>query len=385
MNKITLFFKTFLLLGIVIFTYGKYLENKSPEKIMTTATEEKFIKKQLGNITILESNTKIYGYDNGFQYGELLKTEIEEVVTILDEKVLGKYGPAKFSIKTILLQKAFSLEEHIPEIYIQEMKGVADGANVKYSDILLINTYDDLLYLSGCSSLSGNTNKNNTDFFHARNLDYPIIDLAGKTVLLNNAGIITIGFPGYIGALTATNSETKISISSHTSVSKNAQDGIPTAFLYREIIENAKNMQDAKNILESAKRTIGNNLLVSSFFENTSSVFEFDSNKIIERKSNEFSMATNHFVSTHFTKNASPNSKKRYNALENFSINNVNITAKQVQEIFSTYDKNPTGWSTVSNFGTVQSIIIFPKSKNIFLANGKTAPVTSAGYIEYKY
>jgi hypothetical protein len=33
------------------------------------------------------------------------------------------------------------------------MQGIADGAGVNFNDILLINTYDDMLQIAGCSSM----------------------------------------------------------------------------------------------------------------------------------------------------------------------------------------------------------------------------------------
>lgn len=376
-----------LLCGILIFSYGYYLQKKSPdlEEVKIT-TCENTTKRKTGNITIIQSNICKTGYERGAEYGRLMKDEIQEVVQILNTKVLSKYKAKQFLIKIVLLQKAFELEQHIPKKYIQEMNEIAKGAEVEYSDILLINTYDDLLYLAGCSSLSGNIAENNQEFFHARNLDYPIDDLAGRTVLWNDSKTITIGFPGYIGALTATNPTTGISLSSHTSRSNTVQVGIPTGFLYRKIIEEAKTLHDVRNILEHEKRTMGNNVLVSSLKENKSSVFEFDADQVIERPSQKnFSIATNHFVSKKFKDNTSSNSKKRYNSLKNFSQNTSKITPQKIQKIFSKYDTSKNGWSSLSSTGTVQSIIIFPNLRKIFLANGTKTPVTENGYVEYDY
>ena len=375
------------LLGISIFLYGYYLQKESPEKITNSDECIHSIKEKIGNITIIRPCTGD-GYQKGFEYGELMKNDLEEVVEILNEEVISHNEVKKFLIKTYLLQKAFSLEKFIPEQYIQEMKGIADGANVDYADILLINTYDDLLYLSGCSSLAGTVNETNNDFFHARNLDYPIKFLAGKTVLVESENTILIGFPGYIGALTAINKHTGLTLSSHTSFSKDVQKGMPTGFLYRKIIEEAQNLAESKNILETEKRTIGNNLLVSSLKDNKISLLEFSSNTLAETLSDDFSFITNHFVSDKFLYNASPNSVKRYNQLKNFSQYNKKEYVKNlanIQKLFSTYDGNKKGWSSLANIGTVQSIVIFPRLKKIYLAKGEKTPVSDAGYFEFNY
>ncbi len=408
MKKFLVFLKIFFLLFVagifMIFGYGKYLENSDfsyvPALISPVEKEELRLSSEFAlmyidananrNFKTLEFSEKISGYQKGKYYGETLKLDIQEVVRILDEKVLGKYGSKKFLIKTVLLHKAFQLEQYIPEKYKQEMQGIADASGVKYSDVLLINTYDDLLYLAGCSSISGNISEKNSEFFHARNLDYPIPELAGKTVIVKTGEVVLIGFPAYIGALTATNAKTGLSLSSHTSFSKTVQEGIPTGLLYREIIENAQSLDDAEKFLKNAKRTIGNNLLVSSLHENNSKVFEFDAQTLEARNPENFAIATNHFVSKKFPQNMSVNSGKRYSTLEifteNMGVKTLHATSlPNLQKILSTYDKNPKGWSSLSNFGTVQSVIIFPKSHQIFIANGTVAPVTSAGYVTYEY
>jgi predicted choloylglycine hydrolase len=405
MKKILLtFLGFFLLLGGGVFGYGKYLEHKSPDVAAensvlenantTNNTETKdcdeMQKSFLGNITVLAScdTQGLSDYKRGVEYGALLQEEIQEVITALDEKVLSKNESKRFMIKTYLLSKAYQLESFIPEKYQQEMKGIADGAQVKYSDILLINTYDDLLYLAGCSSIAGGIDEKNTEFFHARNLDYPIADLAGKTVLWNQGEVILIGFPGYVGALTATNKKTGLSLSSHTSRSGANALGIPTGFLYRSIVENAENISASKEILENAQRTIGNNLLISSFKENTARVFEFDAENITENSGENFSFATNHFVSKDFValqNNSTPNSIKRYNDLHNFVESDLKIAPENITNLLSHFDGSQKGWSSLANSGTVQSIIIFPGKKKIFLANGTNAPVTAGGYREYSY
>lgn len=36
----------------------------------------------------------------------------------------------------------------IPKAYLEEMQGIADGAEVDFLDVLVINTYDDLLNIT---------------------------------------------------------------------------------------------------------------------------------------------------------------------------------------------------------------------------------------------
>ncbi len=307
---------------------------------------------------------------------------------ILNDDILKTYTIKGFLKDTYLLQKAKQLDKFIPQIYREEMRGVADGAGVSYNDILLINTYDDLLYLLGCSSIAVTKNDKNQIFFHTRNLDYPIDILAGKSVIFHylDKKFISVGFPGYIGALSATNYK-GISISSHTSIVSHNEIGIPTGILYRKIIEEAQNIADVELILNSNKRTIGNNLLVSSLSENKVANFEITASDIVKISNKTHAIATNHFVSNKLSKINKPitNSTKRYNYLESFYKNLNDTNVDKIKQVMSFYDGNEKGWSSIANKGTVQSIIFLPSEKLIYIAKGIKTPVNKEGYVKYDY
>ena len=328
------------------------------------------------------------GYSAGLNHGRLLKQQIQEVIRILNEDVLKIHTIKGFLIDTYLLQKAKQLDNHIPQIYREEMKGIAEGAKVSYNDILLINTYDDLLYLAGCSSIAVSKNNKNQIFFHARNLDYAIDVLSDKNVIFHylDQKFISVGFPGYIGALSATNYQ-GISLSSHTSTVPENEIGIPTGILYRKIMEEAENITDAELILNNYERTIGNNLIVSSLYENEVANFEITAEKVVKIADKYYAIATNHFISPELSKinKATLNSIKRYNYLENFWQNLNDNDVEKIKETMSFYDGNQIGWSSVANQGTVQSVIFLPERKIIYVAKGTETPVNQKGYVEYDY
>lgn len=327
------------------------------------------------------------GYQAGLQHGTLLKSQIQEVISILHSEVLESHTLKGKGVHTYLLYKAKELDKYIPEVYRQEMKGISDGADVSYNDILLINTYDDLLYLAGCSSLAV-TQKGDTPLIHARNLDYGIDLLAGKSVILHykEQEFISVGFPGYMGVLSGTNFD-GISLSTHTSVMKDNEIGTPSGIIYRQIMEESKTLDEVESILKNAKRTIGNNLIISSALENQTALFEITANNLHRTDNHGFSVATNHFISEKMSSlnNATPNSLKRYHYLFENGESGKNIDAKKMKEIMSFYNGDLRGWSSVANIGTVQSVIFVPEKRIIYVAKGSITPVTQDGYIEYRY
>jgi predicted choloylglycine hydrolase len=239
-----------------------------------------------------------------------------------------------------------------------------------------------------CSSLAAIESPIHPFFFHARNLDYPIEVLAGKNVIFHykDKKCILVGFPGYIGALTATNYR-GLTLSSHTAVVPSNQKGVPTGILYRMIIENARSIKDVHTILKKNKRTIGNNLMVSSLKENKIALFEITADTVVMTSDNEFLAVTNHFQSEYMSSlyGATTYSKKRKRYLDLFYTKSKTITPDNIMLAMSHFDGGLFDWSTVANKGTVQSVVFFPGKRMLFIAKGTETPVTMGGYVMYDY
>lgn len=332
------------------------------------------------------------GYAAGLIEGSVFKDEIRSLITILNDEALSYNAVERFFVKAYLLIQAKRLDHFIPQVYREEMQGVADGARVSYNDILVLNTYDDLFYLAGCSSFVAPKGERSEEFIHARNLDYDIPALAGNNVLMyfSKTGTLTIGFPGYVGALTATN-RSGITLGSHTSVSATSGRGIPTGILYRFIIDRAESIEDVDRILRESKRTIGNILVVSSVKENRVAVFEFTDKNIAAVEGDPCAASTNHFSDETMAKEQAETesvmfeSNTRLSSLRALCVEDRRVTFTAVRDLFSYADGNDDLWTTIANEGTVQSVIFLPEKEVLYLAQGKTPPVTDEGYARFDY
>jgi len=386
-SKIFLYLILFLIITSLLYVYYIYSEPNIIIKWNFNHSEN--IK---NNISYLENipvvKIKWSGYISWFEHWKLLKQEIKDIVDILNYKILNKNSIKWFLLKTYLLKEAKELYKNIPQIYREEMKWVSDWAWVSYNDILLINTYDDLLNFKWCSSLIIWKTDKNKELIHARNLDYNINFLAWKSVIFNflDNNFISVWFPWYIGVLTATNNNW-ITLSSHTSLSLDENKiWTPSWIVYRKIIEESKNIKDVDNILKNSNRTIANNLAISSLFENKLVVFEITSKNVIPRFWSGYVISTNHFESNELKINQiSQNSKKRYDYLEKSYKENDNITVEKIEEVMSFYDWSTYWWSSVANKWTVQSVIFLPEKRKLYIAKWKETPVNKGWYIEYNY
>jgi predicted choloylglycine hydrolase len=328
------------------------------------------------------------GYSAGYRHGLMLKDQIGEVVEILHTEIL-KTGTAKGEFVTpLFVEQSKALEKFIPATFKDEMRGIADASGATYQEILLINTYDDIANLMGCSSIAMPKTKKNELFFHARNLDYPFDLLADKNVIYRylEQSVISVTFPGYIGALTGTN-RAGISLSSHTSHSADNEVGIPSGILYRMILENATTIGQVDSMLRSNQRTIGNNLVISSLNENKVAVFEITAAAVVQLPSDERAVCTNHFVSDELGYPIDPSSGSflRYDYL-NKAFKNQSVVLESIVKTMSYCEENASEhWASVSNEGTVQSVIFLPELHLIYVAKGTEAPTTAGGFICYDY
>ncbi len=104
-------------------------------------------------------------YQRGLQHGKALSSEIRSfystmlatsllpylnreqadisaVLKAYDPKLHAEYANGQFSLK-LLTESALELEKSIPQDYRDEMHGIADGAQVPYANVLLLNTFVD--------------------------------------------------------------------------------------------------------------------------------------------------------------------------------------------------------------------------------------------------
>jgi len=326
-------------------------------------------------------------YKKWYFHWSQLKDQINNMLDFVKYDMLWNDYYRWSPVFSFLQFKAKQFIDYIPQDYLEEMKWIADWAWVSFNEILFINTYDDLLQIAGCSSIIIPRKKNFSNVFvHARNLDYPINILAKNKLVIKYPTHISIWFPWYIGVVTWVWYKW-ISLSNHTAYSSNKWEyWIPSWFLYRKILEKASSLEVVKNILKTEKRTIANNLMVWSYKENKWMVAEFDSKNIDFRKLiyKNIIVSTNHYR-TYTMKKYSLNSEwTRYKSFFNKIINIKKINIDRVKEIMWDYS-DTRDWETIANNWTVQSVIMIPELKKVFVANWKNIPVTNWEYIEINY
>jgi hypothetical protein len=255
---------------IIIVTLACNIQPVKAEPSNVIATCGTCGKGYLENVNgLLVLHVKGSPYDMGYQHGCLLKDYVQGLIYFGIQRMLKMTYPRTYSYD-FLVTCAHEMEKYIPQEYIEEMQGLADGASMNYTDVLIDHVIPDIKYYygSGCNGFAvfGNATKDGHLYF-GRSLDD--ILPAGVPVGLitvcepeNGTAFVNVGFPGQIGAYTGMNKE-GITLESNLSPSNDTTlDGTPILFTYRKVLQYSNNLTEATAIICNAARTTGWNILL---------------------------------------------------------------------------------------------------------------------------
>lgn len=204
------------------------------------------------NQTIL--HVKGSPYEMGFQHGKLLQEQIaRNIATYIDTPQAQGSGKVSDFIKKIPEVLTF-----IPEHFKEEMQGIADGSGLPLQKIIILNLFPEMFHCSGIT-VTGNATEDHS-LYQVRVLDYGIgknLQTTATLIVAEPVGahsFINVSYAGFIGSITGMNEE-KISIGEIGGWGYGHWDGVPMAFLMREILEKASSLEEAKKILSGNKRT----------------------------------------------------------------------------------------------------------------------------------
>ena len=220
-------------------------------------------------------------YAMGYQHGALLKTEVQRGITAFDVLLNEAAGSFKF----VVAGKQFALPREgleiildvlyrrcsawFPERYAREIEGLADGAEVPLQKIRRMQVLSELTERACTSFAIWGAATRNGKHYHGHNFDW-----AMESKIQDNAGLFIYqpdgrvpfagpGYAGMVGQFSGMNAE-KISIGMIGAINTDGRStGIPLAFLIRSVLEESKNLDDAKRIITTAHRTVGYNYVVS--------------------------------------------------------------------------------------------------------------------------
>lgn len=201
-------------------------------------------------------------YELGFQHGALLKEHIRESMHYLfDVKAKNaklEFFGLKLEPKQLISMIVGVERQHIPERFLEEMEGLAAGAECDVEDVIAANFIPELFHCSGFALMNSAT-KDGT-LYHGRILDYSTDwKLQEHAVLIvaepeGRIPFANVTYAGFIGSVTGMNAE-HVSVGEMGGRGLGHWDGTPMAFLVRRVLEEARSLDEAVAVFRDSKRT----------------------------------------------------------------------------------------------------------------------------------
>jgi predicted choloylglycine hydrolase len=323
-----------VILVIYVVQVGKIpnpaVPNASSTKPKRTEISHNFY--SLNNSWFRKSKSGLYelyvegsGYEGGLINGILTKELVVRQEDHFSEQIFKMVPSAatRDYLKYLIGWFNRNLDKNITEEYRDEIFGISESASEKYQylgtnyqRILNYHAAHDIghalqnLALVGCTSF-GTWNGRSADstMIIGRNFDFYVGDkfAEDKIVAFFNPSqghkFMTVTWGGFIGAVSGMNEE---GLSVTINAAKSAyptQSATPVSLVAREILQYAKNIQEAIAIAQKRKMFVSESFLVASAADNKAVVIEKtpDALDVYDPKK-DFILCTNHFQSNGLSK-----------------------------------------------------------------------------------
>lgn len=211
-------------------------------------------------------------YEIGFAHGKLCKNEIMDA----HQYCWDAYDKLKNTPDGKWLPLSRSLEKYIPEEYIAEMKGIADGSQIDYKKILFLNTISTISEGRGCFVFS--YQDKDSKIITYRQGDLPTETFLYKKMLLyiikpdRGHGFAALLNPGWVDGESGINEQGVTVAQNNISIEQTEWEVMPITLLSRYILQYSKTIEEAEQLLNKQKRFPVRLLSIST--PNSAAVFE---------------------------------------------------------------------------------------------------------------
>lgn len=206
------------------------------------------------------------GGEIGLQHGALLKPQVQ----FLTERYLGIFA----SSREADYARAKALQKHIAPHHMEEIRGLAEGAEISFDDALLTACFLDLHKVAACSTLvvhSGSSAAPGGELMFGRTLDFPSLhaaDHASVVMVYEPEGklpFVSVGWPAFTGCISGLNTSglamAMMLIYGH--VNRDAGIGEPFPLHYRRVMEECRDVPEARATLEQRRYASSNNMMLA--------------------------------------------------------------------------------------------------------------------------
>ena len=379
-------FFTFLLFSVLTLVFSgcgsqkikiQDLLNQPIEKAGNFNRSKKYIR---AGITVVY--LKGTAYEIGFAHGKLCKNEIINVNKIYWDYYdhLKKLPDGKW------LSLSRDLERYIPEEYILEMKGIADGSGIEYDKILFLNTLTTIAMHSNCFAFS--FQQTDSQIITVRQIDISTKSPLSKKMILyiikphNGYGFAAILNPGWVSGETGMN-ENAITVSENNiNIKQTEWDTMPINHLSRFALQYSESIDDVERFLREQKVYPARLLFVSS--KKSASIFEIANREMARIKMKDGYLAMANHACTIPSKNITYHSVKRLDLGDNFL--KENLEDLNIEKAIDLVRTSRITWYWNPTVHNRQSLIFSPPTLDFWIAippNSNFKPASYGPYVGF--
>ena len=321
-------------------------------------------------------------YEIGYAHGKLCKDEIINVNKIYWDYYdhLKKLPDGKW------LPLSQNLERYIPEEYILEMKGIADGSGIEYDKILFLNTLTTIAMHSNCFAFS--FRQTDSQIITVRQIDISTKSPLSKKMILyiikpqKGYGFAAILNPGWVSGETGMN-ENGITVSENNiNIKQTEWDTMPINHLSRSALQYSESIDVVGQFLKEQKVYPSRLLFVSS--NKSASIFEMANREMarIKMKDGYLTMANHACIIP--SKNITYHSVKRLDLGDNFL--KENLEELNIEKAIDLVRTSRITWYWNPTVHNRQSIIFSPTTLDYWIAipsNSNYKPASYGPYIGF--
>ena len=367
--------------------------------------QENIMRREKNQLPIVE--LKGTPYQIGYQHGKILKEEINQLCLLTKKIIKNQEGiVASFFALPFLFYFAKKLQKFIPYQFQLELRGIANGAQVRYEFLLLENFIEEIgafyywylrPFFSPRSYCSAFVMKNKKSVIVGRNLDYYIFSegLPSLNTLFvyrpeKGHSFLSLSWPGNIGAMTSISQTMALFLLSSPVKKRVFCRGVPEEIIIRDLIQNCETQSKAEQEINLKNIALGQNLL--SVTENEAIVVEISPVKKAIRflsKQNLLTV-TNHFQIPEMQKDQAkkfPKPKKSLMPQEFFTLEGSKVREKKLRSLClekpMNIERAKEVLDKISTSCTIQSLIFLPREKEFWVAKRDNPPVTSGEWIKF--
>jgi isopenicillin-N N-acyltransferase like protein len=206
----------------------------------------------------LEGTHREMGLQHGKLLGDHIRQNVDYVMHERGEEAIAELGPISIKPNAVIAQIVNIQRQHVPQKYWEELEGLAEGTGLPIEEVQAANFIPELFHCSGFALMNSAT-KDGT-LYHGRVLDYGVdLKLQEHAVLIvakPKGGIpfVNVTYAGFVGSVTGMNAS-HVSIGEMGGKGLGQWNGVPMAFLVREVLESAGDLDEAVAVFRDSPRT----------------------------------------------------------------------------------------------------------------------------------